>query len=222
MTTGRIVLCSAAFLIFGALIWLGLDQASWWLSARESRYFTSLGAISAAATAIVSAIAALGVMVYVVITFSLWQETRLGNEVARRTNEAALMSQLMVEYDQMRDDVRLVIASYGRAHNRQEAVETFRRARTAPDQNNEIMTRIDPARFRISRFFVRLRKLANAGFLSRRIIFLALNRAAIEDVFLACVDPLDQVITVSNTGRDSLADRTFYQQLLDDRDRLDS
>jgi hypothetical protein len=42
----------------------------------------------------------------------LWEQSRLANEATRRTNEAALMSQLMVEYDGMRDAVRTVQDSF--------------------------------------------------------------------------------------------------------------
>ena len=132
------------------------------------------------------------------------------------------MSQLMMEYDNMRDSIRRVQDFYeSYPNNHPAAVGAFRNALTAPDQNSEIMQQVDPARFRASRFFVRIRKLSNAGFLSRRIIWLALQRAAIEDVFLELVDPLDQVINAVNNRPQSIADRDFFRQLLQNREQLE-
>jgi hypothetical protein len=140
---------------------------------------------------------------------------------ARRTSEAAIMSQLMVEYDTMRDLVRTLQKFYDEHKPLEEALETFRRGRLVADHKNDIAAFVDPARFRLSRFFVRMRKLSNGGYLSRRIIWLALGRAAIEDVFLALVDPLDQVVNDIAGRRASIADRDFYKQLLTDRETLE-
>jgi hypothetical protein len=172
-------------------------------------------------TAIVSALAALGVLVYVVLTYRLWEQSRQANAATRRTNEAALMSQLMTGYDGLRDDVRALQDFFRRFPDHAQAIGTFRRARSAHDQNSHEMQTVDAARFRVSRFFVRVRKLARAGYISRRIVFLSLNREPIEDVFLRLVDPLDEVISVAVRGRPSLADRTFYPLLLADWARLD-
>jgi hypothetical protein len=130
------------------------------------------------------------------------------------------MSQLMVEYDSMRDAVRTIQDYFRRFPTKEAALEAFQRARTATDQNSDIMQQVDPARFRVSRFFVRIRKLSKAGFLSRRIVWLALQRAAIEDVFLDQVDPLDQVISRLTYGRENVTDRDFFLQLIEDRQQL--
>jgi archaellum biogenesis ATPase FlaH len=196
-------------------MWVLLDQVSWHIRFRPSAYLTALGTFSAAVTTIVSTVAAAGVLVYVILTYRLWQETR-------RTNEATLMSQLMVEYDNMRDAVRVVQDYYLGFSDRQQALEAFRQARVAPDQNNDIMLTVDPSRFRVSRFFVRVRKLSRAGFLSRRIILAALGRAAIQDVFLEHIDPLDQVISRLTYNRENITDRDFFRQLLEDRQKLQS
>ncbi len=202
-------------------VWVLLDQLSWHLRARPSDYLSTLGTVSTAMTTIVSAIAAGGVMVYVLLTYRLWEEARQTNVTAAKTSEATLMSQLMTEYDGMRDAVQAINDFYDAYPEREQAIAAFRAARDQTDRNNAVLRQVDPSRFRLSRYFVRLRKLSNAGYLSRRIIFVALNRAAIEDVFLARVDPLDQVIASRKHGRPNVVDRDFYQQLLADRASLD-
>jgi hypothetical protein len=222
MTTGELSRRGLALsALVAILIWVALDRASWYTRARGAEYFAALGALATATTAIVSALAALGVLVYVVLTYRLWEQSRQANAASRRTNEAAIMSELMTGYDSLRDDVRALQDFFRRFPDHAEAIEAFRRARSADDQNSHEMQTVDPARFRISRFFVRVRKLARAGYVSRRIVFLSLNREPIEDVFLLLVDPLDEVISVAARGRASLADRAFYTQLLADRDSLD-
>jgi hypothetical protein len=143
------------------------------------------------------------------------------NEQTRSSYEAAVMSQLMVEYDGMRDSVRTLQEFHNRHRPLRNALESFRSGRTAPDQNNPIATTIDASRFRVSRFFVRVRKLSTGGYLSRRIIWRALGRAAIEDVFLGLVDPLDQVVNEIAGNPTSVADREFFTQLVADRDVLE-
>jgi hypothetical protein len=206
-----------AIVLFALAMWILLDQVSWHIRFRPANYLTSLGAASTALTAILSAIAAAGVLVYVVLTYRLWRETQRSAEDARRTTEATLMSQLMAEYDSMRDSVTKVQDFYRRFDSADEAVETFHKARASRDLDSDVIREVDPARFRVSRFFVRIRKLARAGFLSRRIVWLALQRAAIEDVFLGQVDPLDQVISELTYGRRNVVDRDFFRQLLQEQ-----
>jgi hypothetical protein len=124
------------------------------------------------------------------------------------------MSQLMDEYDGLRDAARTVQDFYRGFPTTQAALDAFRTAYAARDATSDIMVRVDPARFKLSRFFVGMRKLSRAGFLSRRIVWLAMQRAAIEDVFLAQIDPLDQVIAESAHGRRNVSDRDFYRELL--------
>jgi MFS superfamily sulfate permease-like transporter len=216
----RAIRWTVAAVLLAAATWLLVDQVSWRLRFRPTDYFAALGAFSTALTAVVSTVAAAGVLVYVALTYRLWQESRASNENAHRTSEATLMSQLMVEYDSMRDAVGTIQDYFRRFPTKEAALEAFQSARTAPDQNSEIMQQVDPARFRVSRFFVRIRKLSKAGFVSRRIVWLALQRAAIEDVFLDRVDPLDQVISRLTYGRENVTDRDFFRQLIDDRQQL--
>jgi hypothetical protein len=42
---------------------------------------------------------------------------------------------------------------------------------------------VDDARFQVSRFFVRTRKLVHAGYLNERVVIATLDRAAIESGF---------------------------------------
>lgn len=213
----RIVGWGSAFLLFAATMWLLLDQASWYLQSRPAQYVSALAGLATAVTSIVSTIAAVGVFIYVVLTYRLWQETTRTNEEGKRINEATLMSQLMVEYDSMRDAVRVIQDYYRGFPDREQALEAFRRAQTAQDRSNDIMRLVDPSRFRLSRFFVRIRKLSVGGFLSRRIILMALGRAAIEGMFLEQIDPLDQVISRLAYSRDNVTDRDFFRGLLSDR-----
>ena len=143
------------------------------------------------------------------------------NEQARRTAEAAIMSQLMMEYDGMRNDIRIVQRFYEDSGNPEQALEAFRRGRTALDQNNPVAITLDQSRFEISRFFVRVGKLSTRGYLSRRIIWRVLGRQAIEDVFLNLVDPLDQVVNQIAGNPRSMADHDFFRQLLADRATLE-
>ena len=126
------------------------------------------------------------------------------------------MSQLMIEYDNMRDSVRTVQDFFGGYPTTQAAIQAFRNAKTAPDQNNDIMKQVDPARFRVSRFFVRIRKLCRANYLSRRMVWLAIQREAIENVFLELIDPLDQVVNAIASKPLNVADRDFFRQLIAD------
>jgi hypothetical protein len=204
-------------------IWIALDQISWQIRWRsdDHDYLTALGAFSTAVTAIMSTVAGIGVLVYVALTHRLWMESRRSNEQARRTAEAALMTQLMIEYDKRRNDVTTIRDFYRMYQTKEAALKAFRDLKEFGDQSGDRTTqvdqRVDPARFRLSRFFVRIRKLSNAGFLSRRIIWLALQRAAIQETFLDHVDPLDQVIASLNKRTGTLADRRFFQKLLNDR-----
>jgi len=216
----RFIALGIAVLLLATAMWILLDRASWCLQSRPAQYHLALAGLASAVTSIVSTLAALGVLIYVVLTFKLWQETARTNAEARRTSEATLMSQLMVEYDSMRDSVRVIEDYYRGFPDREQALDAFRLAQTAQVRSNDIMRVVDPSRFRLSRFFVRIRKLSVGGFLSRRIIFMALGRAAIEDLFIGQIDPLDQVITRLALNRDSFADRDFFSTMLKDREDL--
>jgi hypothetical protein len=218
----RMVALVFAFLLFGAAGWVLLERASWYLQSRPAQYFSALAAVATSVTAIVSTIAAVGVFIYVVLTYRLWQESTRSNEEAKRMNEATLMSQLMVEYDSMLDAVSVIQDYYRGFPDRGQAFEAFRRAQTVKDRSNEIMRVVDPSRFRLSRFFVRIRKLSVGGFLSRRIIFVALGRAAIEDIFLEQIDPLDQVISSLVQNRINVTDSDFFRKLLSDHNDVAS
>jgi hypothetical protein len=202
-------------------MWVVMDRASWFLQSRPAQYNMALAALASAVTSIVSAIAGIGVLVYVVLTYRLWKETARSNEEAKRTNEATLMSQLMVEYDSMREDVRVVEDYYRGFPDAEQALEAFRRAQTAQDRGDDVMRVVDPSRFRLSRFFVRIRKLSVGGFLSRRIILTALGRAAIEDLFVGQIDPLDQVIARIAYKKDNVLDRAFFCEILSHRNELE-
>lgn len=197
-------------------VWLLVDQASWRLRVRPSEYFTALGALSTALTAVFSAIGTVGVLVYVVLTYKLWREAQRTNQQAQRSTEATLMSQLMIEYDNLRDSIRILQEFYKPYPTKEQAVAAFQAAKVAPDQNSQIMTQVDPSRFRVSRFFVHVRKLANTEYLSTDLIKAALDRAAMQDVFLELVDPLDEAINRVRGRAHDAEDREFFQRLVDE------
>jgi hypothetical protein len=152
---------------------------------------------------------------YVRLTQLLWRETQ-------RTNQANLMQQLMVEYDGLRDSVITIQEWYRESASAGvDPLQRFDEA-TAVDDVDYAVERVDDARFRVSRFFVKIRKLSLAGFLERRIIVLALNRAPMADVFLSLVDPLDQVISARVYGRTNVTDREFFGGLIRDFETLSS
>jgi hypothetical protein len=205
--------------VLGVGVWIVLDQVSWRIRWRSvgADYLTALSAFSTALTAVMSTVASIGVLIYVGLTHRLWRESRRTNNQARRAAEAALMTQLMIEYDSRRDDVETIRAFYKQYPKKEAALKAFRDLKQHGDGTSQTEQRVDPARFRLSRFFVRIRKLSRAGFLSRRIVWLALQRAAIEETFLEQVDPLDQEIARLNHRPESLADRQFFRDLLNDR-----
>jgi hypothetical protein len=84
------------------------------------------------------------------------------------------------------------------------------------DFKNERSREVDFHRFLVSRFFVRTRKLAHAGYLPEKLVREALGGAAIEDVFLKLVDPLDKTAS-PNYGAE---DNKFYSELLQKHPRV--
>lgn len=168
------------------------------------QHATAWVAVQTVAT--VLAFAAAGV--YVVLTYLLWRQNH-------RSDQAVLMQQLMVEYDELREHVHTLQQWYkGSASAGADAVQRFDDA-TADDPMSDEVEYVDAARFAVSRFFVKVRKLCLEGFLERRIVIAALNRAPMEDVFLSLVDPLDQVIAARGAGR-NVVDRDFYRSLVDE------
>ncbi len=75
---------------------------------------------------------------------------------------------------------------------------------------------LDDHRFRVSRFFVRIRKLAAKGFVSEDLIEASLSRESIQ-MFLDQVDSLDHVKR-QITGREpNLTDTHYFRSLLQRR-----
>lgn len=145
--------------------------------------------------------------IYVVLTYLLWRQNH-------RANQAVLMQQLMVEYDGLRDSIRTLQRWYMEsASSGVDAVGRFGDAISVDFVASEVEA-VDDARFAVSRFFVKIRKLCIAGFLERRIVILALGRAAMENVFLSLVDPLDRVKAEGKYGK---VDRDFFSDLVRDR-----
>src|SRR3972149_1631615 len=189
-------LLGLALIAASAVLWIVLDQVAWrlrWRDGTQGSYIASLAAVSMFAAALFTMLAAVGASVYVVLTYRLWQAAAAQIVSQRRIAESGLMQSLMVEYDGMRDDIKKVRDYYTKCPADAQALDAFRNALTATDglDGHPQEREVDRSRFRVSRFFVRLRKLSNEGYLERQIIATALSRAAIEDVFLNDIDPLD-------------------------------
>jgi len=169
----------------------------------DARHATAWTAVQTVAT--VLAFVAAGI--YVVLTYFLWRQNH-------RTNQAVLMQQLIMEYDGLRNDIRTIQQWYMEsASSSVDPVARFEEAVSVDFVPGDAQA-VDDARFAISRFFVKIRKLCLAGFLERRIEVLALGRAAMEDVFLGLVDPLDRVKAGGKYGK---SDRDFFTDLVEDR-----
>lgn len=145
--------------------------------------------------------------VYAYLTYLFWRQSVC-------SNQTVLMQQLMVEYDSLRESRTIVQQWYRESASvGVDPVQRFEEA-TAVDDLPYPVERVDDARFAVSRFFVKIRKLSRAGFLEPRIIVMALGRGAMEDMFLGLVDPLDQVVTRRMLGKRSIADRDFFAALV--------
>ena len=203
----RMIAITLAVVATGITIWISVDQLAWRFLSRPNTYLTALGPVAAAMTAALTGAAGVAAVVYVILTYHLWREIH-------HTNQAALMQQLMKEYDDLRESIMVVQDYYLGFPSDAEAPSAFQSALAAPDKNNEIVTRVDPARFRVSRFFVKIRKLVNEGFLESRIVIAALDRAAVEQVFLERIDPLDQVVCRLHYGKENPIDTRFFTELL--------
>jgi hypothetical protein len=164
----------------------------------------TITALATVATAIFTLGAAIAAGYYCVLTYRLWCETA-------KQREAQLMLRLMEGYDGLRDSIEAIQGWYlESAESSVDACERFRDA-TEVDNMDKRTAWIDDQRFRVSRFFVSVRKLTRAGYLSEDLVWNALGGYAIEDVFLNLVDPLDAVKAGHRYG---MSDRVFYQDLL--------
>jgi hypothetical protein len=125
-----------------------------------------------------------------------------------------LMLTLMTEYDELRDSIDFIREWHMEcaANGNIDPVNRFVDELALPDgAATPKATALDDHRFRVSRFFVRTRKLTQAGYLSEDIVRRALEGRAIDDVFLKMVDPLDKGRAGSHYGA---GDRQFYTDLL--------
>ena len=164
-----------------------------------------------AVSAIATAAAAGAAFIYVVLTYQLWSTSADQVRMLQVTRETELMLRLMTDYDSLRTEVR-TLQEWGGSDVRARAhrfSDERRDAATAGRSYN-----IDEARFAISRFFVRIRKLNLAGYLSEDVIVNALSASAIRDVFLGIVDPLDEIAGGSSYWS---IDRDYFASLLERR-----
>jgi hypothetical protein len=165
---------------------------------------SAVSAFAAVATAVFTFAAAVAAIVYVVLTHRLWRE-------AAKDREAQLMLRLMEGYDGLRGSIEDIQGWYlESAEAGVDACERFKEA-TGEDNMDKRTAWIDDQRFRVSRFFVSVRKLTRAGYLNEDLVWDALGGQAIDDVFLKLVDPLDAAKAGHRYG---VSDKAFYQALL--------
>lgn len=121
------------------------------------------------------------------------------------------MQQLMVEYDSLRPSIRELRDWYQRSFNGMDPIKAFAEGIARNEPNDA--RKLDEHRFRVSRFFVKIRKLTLANYLPEEIIVAALHRQAIR-TFLDRVSPLDATLRRSSLPD---PDETFYRSLLERR-----
>ena len=143
-------------------------------------------------------------------------EAQVGQQ--QRTSEAALMERLMADYDGLADHIahiRHFNNSWGGADK---GGQLIRKALSKdphflePSQERSA-EQANESRRTVSRFFVKVRRLATAGFVPDDLVVLSLERRAVE-MFLSEVDPLDSAVADEHYSR---VDRDYYQMLLDNR-----
>jgi hypothetical protein len=157
-----------------------------------------------AAQTAIAALALAAASWYVILTSRLWRE-------AATQRESHLMLQLMTEYDGLREQIDLIRFWYN--ESAEAGVDPVKRFgdEVHDEGRDERVVLVDDCRFRLSRFFVRIRKLVQAGYLTEDIVVNALDRAVIEAVFLGMVDPLD---AARARTRYKATDREYFSRLL--------
>lgn len=202
---GLVVLALAIIIV----VFYGLLQ---FLLRHGSNYSVTFSAAATALTALLTAAAVVAAVVYVSLTYGLWQETAAQVRNQKQMAETALMQSLMVEYDQLRNSIQ-VIQQWWRERAGSNPRDAFRFSLAAKDPD---IVALDDHRFRVSRFFVRIRKLAAKGFVSEDLIEASLSRESIQ-MFLDQVDSLDHVKRQIAGREPNLTDTHYFRSLLQRR-----
>jgi hypothetical protein len=142
---------------------------------------TVWSAVSALAT-VAGAIAAWW---YVRLTHRLWQATRDQVQMLTKTRETELMQQLILDYDRLRDSIAFIQSYYMdcACSGPQDPIKRFAEEMMLDFHGGVGDTNahnLDDHRHRVSRFFVRTRKLIRADYLSEDVLVQALDRRAIK------------------------------------------
>lgn len=124
--------------------------------------------------------------------------------------ETGLMQGLLIEYDRLWNSSHALQTYHDADHLGLSAVEAFRHGMRTRDNATSVINR---HRFRVSRFFVKVRKLAEKRYLSEDLIVAALDRSAVE-LFLDKVDPLDQEVRALTGKLPNEADERFFRNLV--------
>lgn len=146
----------------------------------------------------------------VFLSWRLWTTAARDAHRAQRQSQLELVERLMTEYDQMRESIQ-ALQEWKRTRGGADFVETFR---VGLRDKHENISKIDEHRHRVSRFFVRLRRLTEHGFVDVDILRISLYRRSVQEVFLDLVDRLDEVACEVNNKHFGDADRKFYRAFL--------
>jgi hypothetical protein len=202
-----------SLIAFGTIV--GLPLVIWLLVAVDRHllargYAQFVNVVIAAAALSTAMFTAL----YVMFTVRLWQNAAEQLEASRRTTEAATMQSLMKEYDDLREEIRYVQHWYHEMPDLHQAFHSYVLDRQN-DSTEGAFKRLDDAGYRISRFFVRLSKLATQGYVSRRVIRAALGREHVA-FFVTKIAPLDAIIrgVRGSLKSESDPDERFYGAFL--------
>jgi hypothetical protein len=165
-----------------------------------------------------TAAAGIAAFVYVVLTYNLWQSSAGQHRAMVTQSETQLMLTLMIEYDQLRESIKQLdkvgVKKLAEFPFEDPPLDEFG---GRPQSVAGLMRAYDEPRFRVSRFFVKIRKLSQAGYLRREIIRAALDRDSVQ-LFLENVDPLDQIVRQLAGKAADTTDRDFYSKLLQEYD----
>jgi len=186
MTSGTIVVLLAALAVATAFAFWRPDVSEAW--------FTALGA---------------GAATY--LTWGLWKVSQDQLSLLARQNEAQLMLTLMTEYDGLRDSIATLVSWHMQCAENDADPAKLLADEVSSAGMSPFGREVSDARFRVSRFFVRTRKLVQQDYLDEQVVRSALGGRAIEDIYLALVDPLDAAVGGQHYNTN---DRDFYLGLL--------
>jgi len=128
--------------------------------------------------------------------------------------KAGLVLRLSDEYDGLRESIELIEGYYMEFMEFREGGKNpvpYFRDNIDPGIDDPKAKAIYEARFKVSRFFAKIRKLVRAGYLSEELVISAIDRGAFI-LFVNTIEPLDKARPWHGYNPN---DRDFYVALLD-------